>query len=77
MNFRYDPNEEKLIVQNSTRIEYHQLNLWLTRHVKGYRFMPAFKMGVWNGQQSYFDNGKVSLGLWRECLKSCKLRLNN
>jgi len=73
MNFRYDPNEEKLIVQNSTRIEYHQLNLWLTRHVKGYRFMPAFKMGVWNGQQSYFDNGKVSLGLWRECLKSCKV----
>ena len=72
MNFRYDPNEEKLIVQDSTRIEYHQLNLWLTRHVKGYRFMPAFKMGVWNGQQSYFDNGKVSLGLWRECLKSCK-----
>ena len=73
MNFRYDPNEEKLIVQNSTRIEYHQLDLWLTRHVKGYRYMPAFKMGVWNGQQSYFDNGKVSLGLWRECLKACKV----
>ena len=72
MNFRYDPNEEKLIVQNSTRIEYHQINIWLTRHVKGYRFMPAFKMGVWNGQQSYFDNGKISLGLWRECLKACK-----
>ena len=34
--------------------------------------MPAFKMGVWNGQQSYFDNGKVNLGLWRECLKACK-----
>ena len=72
MNFRYEPNEEKLIVQNSTRIEYHQINIWLTRHVKGYRFMPAFKMGVWNGQQSYFDNGKISLGLWRECLKACK-----
>lgn len=72
MNFRYDSNEEKLIVQNSSRIEYHQLNIWLTRHVKGYRYMPAFKMGVWNGQQSYFDNGKVNLGLWRECLKACK-----
>jgi superfamily II DNA or RNA helicase len=34
--------------------------------------MPAFKMGVWNGQQSYFDNGKINLGLWRECLKACK-----
>ena len=72
MNFRYDPNEEKLIVQNSTRIEYHQLSLWLSRKVKGHRFLPAVKMGVWNGEVSYFDNGKVNLGLWRECLKSCK-----
>ena len=72
MNFLYNPKEEKLIVQNSSRIEYHQLNLWLTRHVKGYRYMPSFKMGVWNGQQSYFDNGKINLGLWRECLKACK-----
>jgi hypothetical protein len=72
MILKYDPNEEKLLVQESTRTEYHQLNLWLTRHVKGYRFMPAFKMGVWNGQQSYFDNGKVNFGLWRECFKACK-----
>ncbi len=72
MNFRYDPKEEKLIVSTSTRVEYHQIKIWLTRHVKGYRFMPAFKIGVWNGQQSYFDNGKVNLGLWRECLKACK-----
>ena len=72
MNFKYDPTEEKLIIQDSSRIEYHQINLWLTRHVKGYRYMPAFKMGVWNGQQSYFESGKVTLGLWRECLKACK-----
>jgi len=72
MILKYDQNEEKLLVQESTRTEYHQLNLWLTRHVKGYRFMPAFKMGVWNGQQSYFDNGKVNFGLWRECFKACK-----
>jgi len=72
MNFRYDPKEEKLVVSKSSRIEYHQLNIWLTRHVKGYRYMPAFKMGVWNGQTSYFDNGKINLGLWRECLRSCK-----
>jgi len=72
MNFRYDSNIEKLVVSNASRVEYHQMQLWLTRHVKGYRFMPAFKMGVWNGQQSYFDNGKVNLGLWRECYKACK-----
>lgn len=72
MKFRYDKDIEKLVVSDATRIEYHQINIWLTRHVKGYRFMPAFKMGVWNGQQSYFDNGKVNLGLWRECFKACK-----
>jgi superfamily II DNA or RNA helicase len=72
VNFRYDPSEEKLVVSSSNRIEYHQIKIWLTRHVKGYRFLPAVKMGVWNGQQSYFDNGKINLGLWRECLKACK-----
>lgn len=72
MNFRYDKEEEKLVVSSATRIEYHQMKIWLTRHVKGYRFMPAFKMGIWNGQQSYFDNGKVNLGLWKECYKGCK-----
>lgn len=72
MNFRYDPKEEKLIVSQSTRIEYHQLSIWLERFVKGHRFLPAVKMGVWNGKKSHFDNGKVNLGLWRECLKACK-----
>lgn len=72
MNFRYDPNEEKLIVSQSTRIEYNQIKIWLERFVKGYRFMQAFKMGVWSGKQSYFDNGKVNLGLWKECYKACK-----
>jgi superfamily II DNA or RNA helicase len=71
MKFRYDKQEEELIVTEATRTEYHQLNLWLTRHVKGYRFMPAFKMGVWNGQQTYFRNGKINLGLWKEALKGC------
>ncbi len=72
MKFRYDSNTEELVVSDASRIEYHQLSLWLTRHVKGYRFMPAFKMGVWNGQQSYFKNGRISLGLWKEAMKGCK-----
>ena len=72
MKFRYDKNTEKLIVSDSTRTEYHQIKIWLERHVKGYRFMPAFKMGVWNGKESYFDDGKVNMGLWKECLKACK-----
>ena len=72
MKFRYDKNTEELVVSEATRTEYHQSNIWLTRHVKGYRYMPAFKMGVWNGQQTYFKNGRVQLGLWRELVKGCR-----
>lgn len=72
MKFRYDKSCEELVVTAATRIEYHQLGLWLTRHVKGYRYMPAFKMGVWNGQQTYFKNGRINLGLWKEAMKGCK-----
>jgi superfamily II DNA or RNA helicase len=72
MKFRYDKSSEEIVVTSATRIEYHQLNLWLTRHVKGYRYMPAFKMGVWNGQQTYFKNGRINLGLWKEAVKGCK-----
>jgi superfamily II DNA or RNA helicase len=72
MKFRYDKNSEEIVVTSATRIEYHQLSLWLTRHVKGYRYMPAFKMGVWNGQQTYFKNGRINIGLWKEAMKGCK-----
>jgi superfamily II DNA or RNA helicase len=72
MKFRYDKEKEELIVTEASRIEYHQLEIWLTRHVKGYRYMPAFKAGVWNGQQTYFRNGKVNLGLWKEVLRGCQ-----
>lgn len=72
MKFRYDPKNEELVVSEASRIEYHQIDIWLTRHVKGYRYMPAFKLGVWNGQNSYFRNGKINLGLWKECYKGCK-----
>jgi hypothetical protein len=71
MKFRYDKENEEFVVSESNRIEYHQMNLWLTRHVKGYKYMPAFKMGVWNGTQTYFRNGKINLGLWKEILKGC------
>lgn len=71
MKFRYDKDNEEFVVSESTRTEYHQMNLWLTRHVKGYKYMPAFKMGVWNGTQTYFRNGKINLGLWKEILKGC------
>jgi len=72
MKFRYDKNTEELVVSSATRIEYHQMSLWLTRKVKGWRFMPAVKAGVWDGNQTYFKNGRVNLGLWKECMKGCQ-----
>lgn len=72
MKFRYDAKNEELVISESTRIEYNQLKIWLTRKVKGYRYMQPFKMGIWSGDQSYFRNGKINLGLWRECFKGCK-----
>jgi superfamily II DNA or RNA helicase len=72
MKFRYDKEKEELVVSEASRIEYHQLSIWLTRHVKGYRYMPAFKIGVWDGKQSYFRNGKINLGLWKEALRGCQ-----
>ena len=72
MKFRYDIEKEELVVYESSRIEYHQMQLWLTRHVKGWRFHPAVKMGVWDGKKTYFRNGRINLGLWREALKGCK-----
>jgi len=35
MKFRYEKETEELVVSSATRIEYHQINIWLTRHVKG------------------------------------------
>lgn len=72
MKLRYDKENEEFIISEASRTEYHQLSLWLTRKVKGYKFMPAFKMGVWSGDQSYFRDGKINLGLWKEALKACQ-----
>lgn len=72
MKFRYDKDKEELIVSESTRTEYHQMQLWLTRKIKGWRFHPLVKTGIWDGSKSYFRDGKINLGLWKECLRGCK-----
>lgn len=71
MKLRYDEKNEELILTEASRVEFNQLKLWLTRHVKGYKYMPAYKMGVWDGKQSYFRNGKINMGLWKEVLLAC------
>ena len=73
MELKYDPKTEKLVVSEATRTEYHQLDIWLTRNPKGYRFTPAFKAGYWDGKDSVFNGGKINQGLWKECLKACQI----
>ena len=72
MKLRYDKDKEELVVTEASRVEYHQLSLWLTRHVKGWKYQPAVKMGVWDGKKSFFRDGKINLGLWKEAMRGCK-----
>jgi len=82
MKFRYDKKKEKIIVTGATTLEYNQMKLWLNRYVKGYKFMPAYKRGVWSGKIDYFQDGQVNMGLWKECFKGllevgCKFEIEN
>ncbi len=72
MEFRYDKKTEKLIIEKATKIEYHQMDLSLTRHPKDYRHKPAFKAGFWDGFDTVFNHGKINQGLWKECFKACQ-----
>ena len=73
MDFTYDSKNEQLIVANATRIEYHQIKLWLTRNPHGYRWTPAYKAGFWDGKDTEFNDGKINQGLWKECFKACQI----
>jgi superfamily II DNA or RNA helicase len=62
----------KIILKESTREEYNQLRINLSPFVKGYRFMPRFKLTNWDGKFDYFNNGVIDFGLWNEVYKTCK-----
>jgi len=72
MKFKLNSDSTKLILKESTKEEYNQLKLYLNRYVKNYRFMPRFKLGVWDGKVDFFNNGIIEYGLWFEVLKCCK-----
>lgn len=71
MKFKINDKSTKLILKESTREEYNQLKLYLNRYVKDYRFMPRFKLGVWDGKVDFFNNGTINIGLWSEIKKCC------
>ena len=72
MKFRYDKQTEEIVVSEATRIEYHQMELWLTRKTKGWKFHPLVKAGIWDGNISHFRNGRINIGLWKEAMRGCK-----
>lgn len=73
MKFRYDKETEELVISEATRIEYHQMQIHLTRHVKGYKYMTPFKIRVWDGKNTYFKSGRINIGLWKEAIIACKV----
>ena len=72
MKFEISKDKSRFILKESTREEYNQLKNNLTPYVKGYRFMPKFKLTSWDGKFDYFNNGNIDFGLWHECYKTCK-----
>jgi len=72
VKLKYDKNIERLIITEATTLEYNQMKIWLNRFVDGYKFMPAFKRGVWSGKIKHFHDGQVNLGLWKECFKGMR-----
>lgn len=72
MKFKLNQDNTKLILTESTKGEYNQLKLYLTRKVHNYRFMKRFKLGVWDGAISYFNDGFINFGLWQEVYQCCK-----
>ena len=73
MKFRLNQDNSKLILIESTKGEYNQLKLYLTRKVNNYRFQKRVKLGVWDGSISYFGtDGSINFGLWQEVYQCCK-----
>jgi superfamily II DNA or RNA helicase len=73
MKFKLNSDNTKLILVDSTKGEYNQLKLYLTRKVNNYRFMKRVKLGVWDGSISYFGgDGAIDFGLWQEVYQCCK-----
>jgi superfamily II DNA or RNA helicase len=72
MKFKLNPDNTKLILTESTKGEYNQLKLYLTRKVHNYRFMKRYKLGIWDGSIDMFKNGMIDFGLWQEVYQCCK-----
>jgi len=72
MKLSITEDKSRIVLKESTREEYHQLKLHLTRKVDNYFFKKRHKMGLWDGSIDHFKNGIMRYGLWKEIYKCCK-----
>ncbi len=72
LKFQISADKSKLILKESTREEFNQLKSYLSPYVKGFRFMPRFKLTNWDGKFDFFNSGNIDFGLWQECYNCCK-----
>lgn len=58
-----------LKIESSTKEEYSQLKLSLTKKIEGWQFHPLVKKGLWNGEITFLRDDKIPSGLWQEVKK--------
>lgn len=72
MKFKINDEKTKLILTKSNAEEYNQIKRILNPYVENFRYMPHFKMGLWNGKIDFFKNGYINLGLWKVIYDACQ-----
>lgn len=73
MKLLYDDKTKKLIIQDSTPLEYKQVQIWLERQVKDYQYTVLHKRFGWDGMINLFNKGKINFGLWKEVLTALQV----
>jgi len=72
MKFKISENGSELILIESTKEEYNQLKLSLSKFVKNYFFMARYKLTPWDGKINFLRTNKIHFGLWHEVYRVCK-----
>ena len=64
MKFKLNADNSKLVLIESTKGEYNQLKLYLTRKVNNAHFQKRVKLKLWDGSISYFgESGSINFGV--------------
>ena len=74
MQLQYLKDTERIKIIPETKTELRGIKNYLNRLVDGYMHTPRFKMKLWDGRETEYDNesGTIPLGLWKEAFKCCE-----